>query len=112
MPTISLRFPGARIALRVPPDAGLLLETPGAVEHLAAAIGPRGPAGPQGLPGNVLRFDVTLAGTWTVPHGLGRAPLVQVFLASGEQVFPDVSVDAANVVAVFAQPTAGFVLVS
>lgn len=57
-----------------------------------------------------VKFDTSSAGTWIVPHGLGRRPIVQVFLSSGEQVFPDVFVDTANITAVFATPTAGFLL--
>jgi hypothetical protein len=48
-----------------------------------------------------VKFDTAIAGTWIIPHGLGRRPLVQVFLNSGEQIFPDVFVDTTNITAVF-----------
>ena len=59
------------------------------------------------------RFDVVSpAGTWTITHGLGRVPAVQVFLASGEAILPDITVDATHITATFASPRAGFVLAS
>ena len=74
-------------------------------------VGPPGPIGPQGLTSAPSRFDVTsAAATWTIPHGLGRAPMAECFSPSGERLFPDVFVDSLHITAVFAAPTMGFVL--
>jgi len=64
--------------------------------------------GPQGPVGGATKIDVASAGTWVVPHGLGRPPITQVCLASGEVVMADVFVDNVNVTVVHAVPTAGF----
>lgn len=50
--------------------------------------------------------QVTPGATWTVPHGLGRIPAVQVLVA-GEVVYSDVYPTATEVVIVFPSPTAG-----
>jgi hypothetical protein len=71
--------------------------------------GPIGPAGPQGSP---LRLDASLAATWILPHPLGRVPMVQAVLASGESVIADVSATATAVTVVFAAPQQGFALLS
>lgn len=57
-----------------------------------------------------VRLNASLAATWTLPHGLARIPMVQVFLSSGECVISDVNVDNVNVVVTWAQPVQGFVL--
>lgn len=56
------------------------------------------------------KIDAPLAGTWTLPHGLGRIPMVQVFLLDGEAVISDFHVDATNIVVTWASPTQGYVL--
>lgn len=85
----------------------LAAQAPAVVKVIAA-----GTQGVQGDPGAPMRFDVSAAGTWTIVHGLGRAPQVQAFLASGEQIQTDIFVDAVHIVVIFASPTAGFVLAS
>jgi hypothetical protein len=73
--------------------------------------GPPGPLGPQGVAGGIpSKFIAALAGTWIIPHLLGRIPIVQVFLPNGELVNTDVSADEININVMFAMPTAGFVL--
>jgi hypothetical protein len=65
------------------------------------------------FPGGIfapVRLDAPLAGTWTLAHGLGRIPTVQVFLSSGEAAISDVHVDLVNVVVTWATPQQGFVL--
>ncbi len=83
---------------------------------VAAIVGPPGPPGPPGSGGGggaaPQRFDFAASAIWTVPHGLGFAPQAQVFLASGEQVFPDLVVDAAQIAASFASPASGYILTS
>ena len=75
---------------------------------IAALIGPQGPPGT-----GVLRFDIALpTGTWIFAHGLGRVPMAQCFLASGEQVFPDVVADATHITVTHAAPQSGFILAS
>lgn len=73
-----------------------------------------GPRGPRGLPGTgaVTRIDASLSATWILPHGLGREPQVQVFLANGELVMADVAVDEVQVTVSFSMAQQGFVLVS
>lgn len=74
--------------------------------QIVAIIGPAGPAG-----SGTIRFNqVAPAGTWIIPHGLGREPTAQVFLASGEMILPDVTVDATHITITHASPQAGFVL--
>jgi hypothetical protein len=61
----------------------------------------------------VIRYNVLApAGTWIIAHAFGRAPIVQVFLSSGEAVIADIFVDASQITVVFASPTSGFVLAS
>lgn len=73
---------------------------------IAAVVGPPGPAG------GVLRLDASLAATWSLPHSLGRVPVVQVFLASGEAVIADVEADFSQITISHATPREGFVLLS
>lgn len=49
---------------------------------------------------------------WTITHGLGRRPLVAVYLATGEEVEADVVSDATQVVVTFPSPTAGSVVLT
>ena len=72
---------------------------------LAAVIGPPGP--PGGAP---LRLDAAFAATWILPHPLGRVPMVQVFLESGEAVLADVEAGDARITVTFPSPRQGFVL--
>lgn len=90
------------------------LPSPASIEQhiqnpVAGIIGPPGPIGPVGAPA---RIDVTAAATWILSHDLGRVPLVQVFLASGELVVADVVADDAHVTVTFPTATAGFVLIA
>lgn len=84
---------------------------------IAAIIGPPGPAGPTGATGPAgpagapLRIDAPLASTWILNHGLGRLPMAQVFLGSGEQVLADVDATSTTVTVTHASPQSGFVLV-
>ena len=75
---------------------------------LAAVIGPPGPPGAGGAP---VRLDAPLAATWILPHSLGRVPVVQIFLESGEAVLTDVAADTAHVTVTFPTPQQGFALV-
>lgn len=79
---------------------------------IAAVVGPPGARGPEGPVGAPLRLDAPLAGTWVLPHPLGRVPVAQVLLASGENVIADLVATPSAVTVVFAAPQEGFVLVS
>ena len=83
---------------------------PGPIATIVGPTGPQGPQGVQGSPGTPLRFDQALAGTWIIAHGLGRCPIVQVFLDGGEQIAADVTVDEVHITVAFANPAQGFVL--
>lgn len=52
------------------------------------------------------------ASTWTVPHSLGRRPVVELYLPSGQQVFTDVVSSTTQVVATFGTPTAGYAVLT
>lgn len=77
---------------------------------IAAIVGPPGPAGPSGPGSAPTRIDAALAATWILPHTLGRTPMVEVFLASGEHVIADVTVNSTTITVSHASPQAGFVL--
>lgn len=64
-------------------------------------------SGPGGVP---VRIEAPAAATWILVHGLGRTPLVQVFLASGEKVIADVFADSTHITVTHASPIAGYVL--
>jgi hypothetical protein len=51
------------------------------------------------------------AAAWIMPHNLGRVPIVQVFLTSGELVGADVIADATSITVTFAQPQSGFIII-
>jgi hypothetical protein len=74
---------------------------------LAAIVGPPGPPGSA----SSLRIDAPLSATWTLPHPLGRVPIVQVFLANGEPVLADVSATPTSITVTHSAPQQGFVLV-
>jgi hypothetical protein len=75
---------------------------------IAAIVGLVGPAGPAG---EARRYDVSSpAGTWILPHDLGRVPSVAVYLASGEAVIADVSASTTTITVTFATAQTGFVL--
>ena len=73
-------------------------------------IGPPGAAGAQGPAGATVRFDFTASATWIATHGLGRIPLVQVYLASGEAVLAEISATTTNITITHAVPQTGFAL--
>jgi hypothetical protein len=74
--------------------------------------GPRGDTGAAGV-AQVLRHDQTApSASWVVAHALGRPPLVQVFLATGEQVDADVTATDTMISVVFAAATSGFAIYS
>lgn len=77
---------------------------------IAAVIGPPGPAGMGGAGGAPTRIDASLAATWILPHPIGRVPMVQVFLGSGEQVIADVTANTTTITVSHASPQTGFVL--
>lgn len=54
----------------------------------------------------------TPASEWTITHGLGRKPLVAIYLSTGEEVEADVVSDATQVVITFPSPTAGSVVLT
>lgn len=56
-----------------------------------------------------VRIDAPAAATWILPHSLGRIPIVQVHLASGEVVIADVAADSVHITVTLAAPAAGFV---
>lgn len=84
---------------------GSLLNLSGAAKFSLTAL-----AADFATPNKPVLINAPLAGTWVLPHGLGRKPMVQLFLSSGEQVLADVTVDNTNINAVFAEPTQGFAL--
>lgn len=63
------------------------------------------PAGSQPV-----RINASLAGTWILTNPLGRVPMVQVFLPSGEQIIADVTSDLSYITVSFADPQQGYVL--
>lgn len=106
------RLPAPEITTRWRGPAGML----DAVRRnpnlpIAAIVGPPGASGTNGS-GSIVRIDASLAGTWILPHDLGRIPAVQVFLANGEVVTADIYADASTVTVMFATPQQGFVLLS
>lgn len=111
---IRWRVPDRGIALRWRGPSGMaqaITRNPAA--PIAAIIGPPGPPGPQGAAGVAtapLHINASLAATWTLSHGLGRVPTVQVYLASGEQVLTDVQATTTQITVTFPSPQAGFVL--
>jgi hypothetical protein len=71
-------------------------------------VGPEaGPPGPAGAGATEFTF-ATPAATWTIHHGLGRHPTVQLIDTAGGQFDGDVEFpDLLTVVVTHAQPTAG-----
>jgi hypothetical protein len=59
-----------------------------------------------------VRIDqIAPAGTWILTHALGRMPLADVYLSSGEQMEADVNVTLTQVTVTFAAPQSGFVII-
>ena len=110
------RVPGRAIVTRWSGPDGMAEALTRDPELPIAAIigppGPPGPQGPQGPAGSPLRIDAALAATWILPHTLGRVPMVQVFLGSGEEVIADVAATSATITVTHASPQAGFVLIN
>ncbi|MDE2434724.1 MAG: hypothetical protein KGM49_00555 [Sphingomonadales bacterium] len=83
---------------------------------IAAVIGPpgatgvQGPAGPQGPQGAPRRFDFTSSATWIGEHDLGRLPIVQVYLETGEPALADTVATPINFTVTHADARTGFVL--
>ncbi|GJE27935.1 hypothetical protein [Methylobacterium organophilum] len=88
------------------------------VEDAPAAVQPPqnggsgGGAPSPGGSGATERAQVTPAGTWIIPHGLGRRPIVTVYDTSGAEMLADVVATATTVTIVFAVPTAGSVVLA
>jgi hypothetical protein len=51
------------------------------------------------------------AATWILSHSLGRVPIVQVYLDSGELVGADVTASSTTISVTFAQATSGFITI-
>lgn len=102
------RIPGGKVSAWRGPVGMLPAVQRNPSAPIASVIGPQGPAG-----SGTVRFDVTSpAGTWIIPHGLGRAPAVQLFDDAGNAIISDVTVDSVHITATFGQPQAGFLLAS
>lgn len=98
---------GVRITLRQPvPPRVTVTQPQGHRIALVPVRGPQGPAGAAGGEGTVFP-QPTPAGTWTIPHGLGRIPHGVTVYVAGELVDTDTHVDATYVVLNFASPTSG-----
>lgn len=85
------------------------LLAPAKIRRQAAAI----PAviGPTGSGGSgAQRINASLASTWILSHSIGRIPIVQVYIGSGEQVIADVVASDTQITVVFGSPQQGFVL--
>ena len=112
--TLRWRVPQRRVATRWRGPAGMTQAlTRDPALPIAAIVGPPGPQGlpgPQGPAATPVRIDAPLASTWVLANPLGRAPTVQVFLASGEQVLADILADATHITVTFPSPQQGFVL--
>jgi len=84
-------------------------------------LGPQGPQGIQGIQGpqgpagtgasTYVKFDITTASaSWSVNHALGRIPIVQVYLSTGEKIYPDIYATNTNIAVVFAAATTGYIV--
>jgi hypothetical protein len=111
MPSITVRrLP--RIRVMTEAASGILALSPPTEPAVVLQMGVTGRPGPQGVPGIALayRHDQTApSASWVITHGLGRVPLVDVFLASGEQVEADVTCSSTTISVAFAAATTGFV---
>jgi len=79
--------------------------------------GIQGPAGPSGggtggTSSSIEFIQASAAASWSFAHNLGRRPLAQVFLTSGELVISDVSVTTTHVYVTFAVAQSGFVVLT
>lgn len=58
-----------------------------------------------------VRLDVPAASaSWILTHGLGRVPIVAVYLANGEQVIANVFATSTTITVAFADAQTGFVI--
>lgn len=92
-------------------DVNLHLQTfDTTLEFLNTGIpGTPGPPGPTGG-GNSVKVDVGLASTWIVANPLGRIPIVDVYLSTGELVLADVTSTVLYITVTFPSPQQGFVV--
>ena len=113
---LSWRQPADPLALswRGPESTAMEAASRSASVIIAAIIGPPGPVGPEGPQGAAstpTRFDVVApAGTWVIAHGLGYAPIAEVYDAAGNYILADKLVDATYITVTFGSPSVGFVL--
>jgi hypothetical protein len=65
---------------------------------------------PDPEPGSygLVHTQATPAATWTIPHLLGRLPVVATYLTSGEVVDTDLDASTDQVVVTWPAPTAGW----
>lgn len=78
----------------------------------AGPQGIQGPAGSNGLSNSIEFIQASVAASWSFAHNLGRRPLAQVFLTSGEMVISDVTVTTTHVYVTFAIAQSGFVILT
>lgn len=99
--------------LEIGPPVELTFLTVGEALELGPGLpGPPGPAGPPGPTGGaVVHQQTTPAATWTVPHTLGRLPLVQL-VVGGQVVLTDLDVTTTQAVATWPQPTTGSMILA
>lgn len=79
---------------------------PGRVVEVYASVSSPVPAGSASRSA-VEHTQSAASASWVIRHDFGRRPLVQIFAANGEQVFPDIIADASAVSVIFAAPTTG-----
>lgn len=90
------------VVVDVPPAPFEIVDvTPAQVEMQTVIVGPPGP------PGTAVVWDQpTPIATWTIPHTLGRLPLVALYL-NGQTVDTELHATPTQVVAVWPYPVAG-----
>jgi len=89
---VTIAAPGAEVRIAAPSSAVQANNAP----HVTIGAGAA-----------ELHNQAAPAATWTISHSLDRRPAVTVYLATGEEVFADVTADTTQVVITFASPQAG-----
>lgn len=82
--------------------------------YVVTDSGPQGPRGPAGIDGSAAAkvFEqATPAASWAFQHGLGRKPIVAVYIA-GEEAITDFTADNQWVYVVFGEAQAGSLVVT
>lgn len=96
---------GVRIAAILPPPVRLKATLPDQSIGRGKVVALPGPAGAGGS--GIVWTQSTPSASWTIPHGLGRLPVVAVYDNAGNEILAEVFADSTHVAVIWPSAMTG-----